>query len=91
MLQGVGGAMMVPVGRLVVLSRTDKSQMLRMVSLLVWPALLAPVSRRWPAASITTYASWRWLFLVNVPLGVLALAVAWRLIDSPRTEDAAAA
>ncbi len=87
-LQGIGGAMMVPVGRLVVLSRTDKSQMLRTVGLLVWPALLAPVIAPLAGGLITTYASWRWLFLVNVPLGVVALAVAWRLIDSPRTEDA---
>jgi len=86
-LQGVGGAMMVPVGRLVVLSRTEKSQMLRMVSLLVWPALLAPVVAPLAGGLITTYASWRWLFAVNVPLGVLALAIAWRLIDSPRTGD----
>jgi EmrB/QacA subfamily drug resistance transporter len=87
-LQGVGGAMMVPVGRLVVLSRTDKSQMLRMVGLLVWPGLLAPVIAPVAGGLIITYASWRWLFLVNVPLGVIALAVAWRLIDSPRTDDA---
>ncbi len=87
-LQGVGGAMMVPVGRLVVLARTPKSQMLRTVGLLVWPALLAPVIAPLAGGVITTYASWRWLFLVNVPLGVVALAIAWRLIDSPRTEDA---
>jgi EmrB/QacA subfamily drug resistance transporter len=84
-LQGVGGVMMVPVGRLVVLSRTEKSQMLRMVGLLVWPALLAPVLAPLAGGVITTYASWRWIFLVNVPLGVVALAIAWRLIDSPRT------
>jgi MFS family permease len=86
-LQGVGGAMMVPVGRLVVLARTEKSQMLRMVGLLVWPALLAPVIAPLAGGVITTYASWEWLFLVNVPLGVLALIVAWRLIDSPPTGD----
>ena len=87
-LQGVGGAMMVPVGRLVVLSRTPKSQMLRTVGLLVWPALLAPVIAPLAGGIITTYANWRWLFLVNVPLGALALVVAWRLIDSPPTADA---
>jgi EmrB/QacA subfamily drug resistance transporter len=86
-LQGVGGAMMVPVGRLVVLARTEKSQMLRMVGLLVWPALLAPVIAPLAGGVITTYASWEWLFLVNVPLGVAALIVAWRLIDSPPTGD----
>jgi MFS family permease len=52
----------------------------------VWPALLAPVIAPLAGGVITTYASWRWLFAVNVPLGILALAVAWRLIDSPRTE-----
>ena len=57
-----------------VLSRTEKSQMLRTVGLLVWPALLAPVIAPLAGGLITTYASWRWLFLVNVPLGVLALA-----------------
>ena len=86
-LQGVGGAMMVPVGRLVVLSRTEKSQMLRTVGLLVWPALVAPVIAPLAGGLITTYASWRWLFLVNGPLGVVAFVVAWRLIDSPRTDD----
>jgi len=86
-LQGVGGAMMVPVGRLVVLARTEKSQMLRTVGLLVWPALVAPIIAPLAGGIITTYASWRWLFLVNGPLGVVAFVTAWRLIDSPRTED----
>jgi MFS family permease len=48
-LQGAGGAMMVPVGRLVVLSQTEKSDLLRITSLLVWPGLIAPSWRRWPA------------------------------------------
>ncbi|MGZ4193356.1 MAG: MFS transporter [Solirubrobacteraceae bacterium] len=88
-LQGVGGAMMVPVGRLVVLARTSKAQMLRMVGLLVWPGLVAPVVAPLAGGLITTYASWPWLFLINVPLGIVAFVVAWRIIDSPRTEDSA--
>jgi EmrB/QacA subfamily drug resistance transporter len=79
-VQGAGGAMMVPVGRLVVLSDTAKADMLRVMSLLVWPALVAPVVAPLAGGLITTYASWRWLFLINVPLGALALMVAWRLI-----------
>jgi EmrB/QacA subfamily drug resistance transporter len=85
--QGIGGAMMVPVGRLVVLARTSKADMLRVIALLVWPALIAPVVAPLAGGLITTYASWRWLFLINVPLGVLALAIAWRLIESPRTRS----
>ncbi|HEY2317558.1 MAG TPA: MFS transporter [Solirubrobacteraceae bacterium] len=87
--QGIGGAMMVPVGRLVVLSRTAKGQVLAMIALLVWPGLIAPVVAPLAGGVITTYASWQWLFLVNLPLGVAAFVVAWRLIDSPHTDEAA--
>jgi EmrB/QacA subfamily drug resistance transporter len=80
--QGVGGAMMVPVGRLVVLARAPKSELLRLVALIVWPALIAPVVAPLAGGLITTYAGWRWLFLVNVPLGAIALFAAWRLIES---------
>jgi EmrB/QacA subfamily drug resistance transporter len=88
--QGAGGAMMVPVGRLVVLAQTAKSDVLRTMSLLVWPGLVAPVIAPLAGGLITTYASWRWIFLVNVPLGLVAFAVAWRLIRSPRIEAPAA-
>jgi EmrB/QacA subfamily drug resistance transporter len=84
-LQGAGGAMMVPVGRLVVLSQTDKSDLLRITSLLVWPGLIAPVVAPLAGGLLTTYASWRWLFLINVPLGVIAWTVAWRLIRGGRS------
>ena len=84
--QGIGGAMMVPVGRLVVLARTSKADVLKVIALLVWPALIAPVVAPLAGGLITTYASWRWLFLINVPLGAIALGIAWRLIRSARTQ-----
>ena len=80
-LQGVGGAMMVPVGRLLVLSRTEKQDIPRVLAFVVWPALTAPVLAPLLGGVITTYLSWHWLFLVNLPLGAAALATAWRLID----------
>jgi MFS family permease len=61
-LQGVGGAMMVPVGRLLVISRADASNMLRITALLVWPGLVAPVIAPLAGGVITTYANWHWLF-----------------------------
>ncbi len=79
-LQGVGGAMMVPVGRLVVLGATDKRDLLRAIAYITWPALLAPVIAPLLGGIITTYASWRWLFLINIPLCLAAFAVASRLI-----------
>ena len=84
--QGIGGAMMVPVGRLMVLSRAAKSDVLRVMSMLVWPGLIAPVVAPLAGGVITTYASWRWLFLINVPLGAVALTAAARLIDAARID-----
>jgi EmrB/QacA subfamily drug resistance transporter len=81
-VQGAGGAMMVPVGRLAVLGTTAKSDLMRMISYIVWPALIAPVVAPLAGGFITTYASWHWLFLINIPLGVIAFAVAVRLVPS---------
>jgi EmrB/QacA subfamily drug resistance transporter len=86
-LQGVGGAMMVPVGRTVVLSRTEKSDLMRVISYIVWPGLIAPVLAPIAGALITTYASWPWLFGINIPLGIVAFAVAWRLIDAEESAN----
>jgi EmrB/QacA subfamily drug resistance transporter len=86
-LQGAGGAMMVPVGRMIVFERAAKSQVMRLMSFIVWPALLAPVIAPLAGGVITTYASWRWLFLINLPLGAVGVVCAWRLIDG-RPADA---
>ncbi|GAA5170474.1 MFS transporter [Pseudonocardia eucalypti] len=83
-LQGLGGALMVPVGRLVVLARTAKPDIPRVISYIVWPGLLAPVVAPVLGGVITTYWSWHWLFLINIPLGALAFAVAWRLVRDDR-------
>jgi EmrB/QacA subfamily drug resistance transporter len=81
-VQGAGGAMMVPVGRLAVLGTTAKADLMRMISFIVWPALTAPVVAPLAGGFITTYASWPWLFLINVPLGAAAFVIAFRLIPS---------
>src|SRR3984885_12132541 len=78
--QGAGGAMMVPVGRNMVVSTAAKEDLLRITSYVVWPGLLAPVIAPLAGGLITTYASWHWIFLINAPLGVIAFGVAWRLV-----------
>jgi EmrB/QacA subfamily drug resistance transporter len=80
-IQGAGGAMMVPVGRNMVISMADKRDLLKVTSYVVWPALIAPVIAPLAGGLITTYATWHWMFLINVPLGVVAFAIASRLID----------
>lgn len=81
--QGMGGAMMVPVGTLVVLRGTPKSELLRATAYLVWPGLLAPVLAPMVGGALTTFLSWHWIFIINVPLGLAAFLAALRLV--PRT------
>ena len=81
-LQGVGGALMVPVGRLAVLRITERSELIRTIAWLTWPALVAPVIAPLAGGLLTTYATWHWIFLINVPLGVVAFVVAWRVVPA---------
>lgn len=83
-LQGVGGAMMVPVGRLVVLRTTEKAHLVRAIAYLTWPALVAPVIAPALGGLLSTYASWRWIFVINIPLGIAGLLLARRLVPDIR-------
>jgi EmrB/QacA subfamily drug resistance transporter len=79
-LQGVGGAMMVPVGRLAVLRTTEKSGLVRAIAYLTWPALVAPIIAPLLGGILTTYATWPWIFLLNLPLGVIAFFAGLHLV-----------
>ncbi len=79
-LQGIGGAMMVPVGRYVVLRETPRDKLMGALALLTWPALAAPVLGPVVGGFITTYFSWRWIFYLNVPLGLIAMVAVWVLL-----------
>ena len=83
-VQGAGGALMVPVGRLAVLRRTPKSDLMTAMAILTWPALAAPLIAPPLGGFITTYASWRWIFLINVPIGLAGLALAARVVPEGR-------
>jgi EmrB/QacA subfamily drug resistance transporter len=85
-LQGAGGAMMVPVGRLAVLRTTEKHDLLNAIAIITWPGLAAPMLGPPVGGFITTYASWPWIFFLNVPLGLIALPLALRLIPNTKSE-----
>jgi len=84
-LQGIGGAMMVPVGRLVVLRNTPKQDLIRAIAYITWPALAAPVLGPPVGGFLTAYATWRWIFFLNMPVGLLALAGTFWLISNDTT------
>src|ERR1041384_3277111 len=83
-VQGMGGAMMTPVGRLVLVRTISKREL---VGAMVWvttPALIGPVLGPPIGGFITTYATWHWIFIINVPIGVLGILLAIRYIPDVR-------
>ncbi|HBV3700382.1 MFS transporter [Klebsiella pneumoniae] len=86
-LQGVGGALMVPVGRLAVLRTTPKHQLIKAIATLTWPALVAPIIGPPLGGFITRYASWHWVFFINVPLGLAAIILSLRIIPDIRETE----
>jgi EmrB/QacA subfamily drug resistance transporter len=85
-IQGIGGAMMVPVGRLVVLRTTEKHNLIDAITFITWPGLIAPVVGPPLGGFITTYASWHWIFFLNVPLGIIGMALSSVLIPNLRED-----
>ena len=86
-VQGMGGAMMVPVGRLVLLRTVPKAELVTAMSFLTMPALLGPISGPPLGGLIVTYASWRWIFFVNVPIGLLGIFLASRFIADVKEQN----
>jgi EmrB/QacA subfamily drug resistance transporter len=86
-LQGLGGALMVPVGRLAVLRVTHTRDLLAAVAYLTWPGLLAPVIAPALGGLLTDTVGWRWIFLVNVPVGLVLLLAGLRLLPRSAERD----
>ncbi len=79
-VQGFAGAMMVPVGRVVLLRTVKKSDLVRAMSFLSMPALLGPIMGPAVGGFMATYGSWRWIFFMNVPIGILGVVLVLRYI-----------
>jgi EmrB/QacA subfamily drug resistance transporter len=86
-LQGFGGAMMVPVGRLIVLKTIAKSELVTAMSYLTVPAVLGPVVGPVIGGFIVTYYSWRWIFFINVPIGMIGITLVTWYIPNIREEE----
>jgi len=86
LVQGGMAAMMSPVGRMIVLRNTEKRELMQTLSTLVWPSLIAPVVGPPLGGFITSAASWRWIFYINVPFGIAAIALTLAVIPNHRTE-----
>lgn len=85
-LQGAGGALMVPVGRLLVLKTVPKSDLVQAMNTLSMPAMLGPVLGPPVGGLIVTYYSWRWIFYMNLPMGLIGIALVLWFIPNIREE-----
>jgi EmrB/QacA subfamily drug resistance transporter len=86
-VQGLGGAMMTPVGRLILLRSFPRSQMMTAMTYMTLPAIMGPVFGPLLGGVITTYLSWRWIFYVNLPVGLIGIALALRFIENIRDPE----
>lgn len=86
-VQGLGGAMMVPVGRLVLLRSVPKHEYVDALAWVTVPALMGPVLGPTIGGLLTTYASWHWIFWINVPMGLIGLAMTTIFVDDIREDD----
>jgi EmrB/QacA subfamily drug resistance transporter len=86
-VQGAGGALMVPVGRIILLRAVKKSELLDAIAWLTIPALVGPVIGPPVGGFITTAYDWRWIFWMNLPFGVLAFGLATWLLPDIRAEE----
>lgn len=86
-VQGIGGAMMVPVGRLLLLRRVDKAELITAMTWLTMPALLGPVMGPPVGGILTDAFSWRAVFWINIPVGLLGLLLVWRFIPEVERQD----
>jgi len=85
-VQGMGGAMMTPVGRLVLVRSIDRRALVGAMVWVTMPALVGPVIGPPVGGFITTYFTWHWIFLINVPIGLVGIALVSRYIENIRAE-----
>jgi EmrB/QacA subfamily drug resistance transporter len=84
--QGIGGAMMSPVGRLVLVRTVGKRNLVDAMALLTMPALIGPMLGPALGGFITTYASWHWIFLINIPIGLVGITLVSLFFENLRAE-----
>jgi EmrB/QacA subfamily drug resistance transporter len=86
-LQGMGGAMMTPVGRLILVRTVTRTELVRAMALMTTPAVIGPLLGPPLGGFITTYLSWHWIFFINVPIGLIGFVLVQRFVENVRGEE----
>lgn len=86
-IQGIGAALMTPVGRLAVLQNTSKDKLVVAIAFITWPALIAPIAGPLLGGYLATYVSWHWIFFINVPIGIVCLILTLIIFPKEPAKD----
>ena len=86
LVQGLGGALMTPVGRLVMLRTVPRAELVSAMAWLTIPALIGPVVGPPLGGMLTTWASWRWIFWINLPIGLIGMVAALAVLPEVRED-----
>ena len=87
-LQGLGGGMLMPTGMIILARAAGPHRIGRVLSVIGVPMVLAPVFGPVIGGLLVEHVGWRWIFFVNLPIGIAAVALAWRLLPAGRAETA---
>ncbi|GEN69604.1 MFS transporter [Chryseobacterium rhizosphaerae] len=86
-VQGVGGSLMTPVGKLALIKTFDKNELLKAMNFAIIPALIGPVLGPLVGGYMVDYLSWHWIFLINIPIGVLGIVLGLKFMPNYKSEN----
>lgn len=86
-IQGIGGSLMTPVGKLALIKTFDKSELLKAMNFAIIPALIGPVLGPLVGGYMVDYLSWHWIFLINIPIGVLGIILGIKYMPDYKSTD----
>ena len=81
-IQGVGGSLMTPVGKLALIKTFDKNELLKAMNFAIIPALIGPVLGPLVGGYLVDYLSWHWIFLINIPIGILGIVLGLKFMPN---------
>ncbi|OPB92585.1 MFS transporter [Elizabethkingia occulta] len=86
-IQGIGGSLMTPVGKLALIKTFDKNELLKAMNFAIIPALIGPVLGPLVGGYLVDYFSWHWIFLINIPIGIIGIILGSKFMPDYKAES----
>src|SRR5690606_55089 len=86
-VQGIGGSLMTPVGKLAIIRAFPKNELLKAMNVAIMPALIGPVLGPLVGGYMVDYLSWHWIFLINIPIGILGIILSFKYMPNFKSKQ----